>query len=56
MKWKETLRLLQQVQEGVEAFPGDESNVAHYARLRLTNALAEAQEILEAFAADEEKP
>ena len=56
MTWKELWKQCEKLQQAVEARPG-QGNVAHNARLRLMNALAEAGEILEAFAEDErEKP
>ena len=56
MTWKELWKQCEKLQQAVELRPAEQQNVAHYARLRLMNALAEAQEILEAFAQDEEKP
>jgi hypothetical protein len=56
MRWKQLLDELENLQVGLDMRPAEDSNVAHYARMRLTNALAQAQEILEAFATDEEKP
>lgn len=56
MKWRQMLDLCEGLQAALEMMPAADRNVAHYARMRLTNALAEAQEILEAFAKDEEKP
>jgi hypothetical protein len=55
-KWKQLLEECEKLQVGLDMHPAEDSNVAHYARMQLTNALAQAQEILEAFASDEEKP
>ena len=55
MSWLELLGNLEALEAALEQRPLETSNVAHYARMELAERMAQAREILEALAKDEEK-
>jgi len=55
MTYQHLLTICDSLEEACEQMPAETSNVAHFARIELANAIVRAREILEALAHDEEK-